>query len=104
VLQQYLEQNDERKAEFDTWTLYRRVCEIDRQKHLPLLPLLHPQVHHQAAAAAANTKPRRPKSELDRAFQSHELALRPEKKFSDKGKARSQSKKKGCENQQYHGQ
>jgi hypothetical protein len=92
VLQQYLEANDDRKAAFDTWSAYREsLWEIDLQEEAS-----SPASAASASAASttAKNKPRRPKSELDRAYQSHELALRPERKLSDKSKSRSSLSKK----------
>jgi hypothetical protein len=77
VLQQYLEQNDERKADFETWEQYREsLWEIDFQED----GAASPPIPASATAPTTATAPRRPKSELDRAFQSHELALLPERK------------------------
>jgi hypothetical protein len=85
VLQQYLEQNDDIKAEFGTWQEYREsLWDIDFQEEGSASPT--------GPATVNVTVQRRPKSELDRAFQSHELAMVPEKK-GDRSRSRTPSKK-----------
>jgi hypothetical protein len=90
LLRQYLEQNDERKADFTGWEQYREsLWNIDFQEDATVSPKTT------STSATSSTSSvvvhRRPKSELDRAFQSHELAMRPAEK-GDGGSGRLSSR------------